>query len=182
MLAPWLVEACSNAGCFGHGDFTDHSNVDVMPALIVGLVFVLVHVITRVRRVTLRHVALAPNPWRLVPSIFALLVAVLYVMETCEQLAVYGHVLGPTVWLGAPVLASLCAHATACVVVTLIVSRVVKTLLGTTLRLVRWVRTRPAAPWNRCFLLSAPYDAFARRQPARSYFRLGERAPPALAA
>jgi len=36
--------------------------------------------------------------------------ATLFVMETLEQTAVYGHVLGGTLWLGAPILIALAMH------------------------------------------------------------------------
>src|SRR5262249_25040176 len=47
-IADPLLEAASNAGIFGNAHYTDHSNLDVLPALAVGLVAVAIHVGLRI--------------------------------------------------------------------------------------------------------------------------------------
>ena len=50
-VADPILESASNAGLFGHGSFTDHSNLDVLPALCIGLLAVAIHVTLRLRGV-----------------------------------------------------------------------------------------------------------------------------------
>ena len=60
-------------------------------------------------------------------AIFAAQLVVLYAMETSEQIAVAGHALGGTVWLGAPVAVALALHALACALIVGALSRVCST-------------------------------------------------------
>lgn len=60
---------------------------------------------------------------KLLPLIFAAQLATLFIMETLEQRIVLGHVQGGTIWLGGPVLVSLCLHAIGCVLISCILSR-----------------------------------------------------------
>ena len=98
-IADPLVEFASNGGAFGAGSFTDHSNWDVFPALGAGVALVAVYIALRVRRALLRagvHESLRPSALlALLPYVFAVQIALLYVMETAEQFVVAGHALGP---------------------------------------------------------------------------------------
>lgn len=131
-----LVERLSNAGAFGAGHFTDRSNLDVIPALTVGCALALAFVTLAAWR-QLMHRKYAP-PWlrewaldlapssimSLVPAVLSMQLFALFAMETLEQLAVYGHPLGGTVWLGGPVVVSLVLHLAGSVATTLVFSRI----------------------------------------------------------
>jgi len=178
-LADPLAEAASNAGFFGPGRYTDHSNADVFPAVVAGFVFFALHFVLRARFVS-RHCGLRPQAWLaawtraldvktialLLPAIFALQIGALYVTETSEQLIVLGHGLGGTVWFGAPVLVSLAIHATLCVATTFATARIVRSLARPALRFVQFV-TPPAARLAREPSLSLRRYRFA---PARLAF------------
>jgi hypothetical protein len=123
-----ILERMSNAGVFGSGQLTDHSNLDVIPALCIAFALSALFVFLLVRRTLvrttyppnwLRHCAadIHAQSWRrMLPSIFAMQMICLFVMETLEQIVVAGHPLGGTVWLGAPVVASVLFHLLVCFV------------------------------------------------------------------
>jgi len=188
-IADPLVEWASNAGAFGPGAFTDNSNADVLPAFLAGAVFVAAHLLLRVRRalraersVDLLRVsseALKGRTWRLVPLIFALQLAVLFGMETAEQLFVAGRVLGGTLWLGGPVWISLCAQALACVIVTYTSSKFLSAFTRSAVRAVRFVLAMALRPARGVAPLelgrpSTPYFGIA----CLALHSAGERAPP----
>jgi hypothetical protein len=155
-IADPLLEWASNAGLFGSGAYTDHSNVDVLPALLAGVLFVVAHVSLRVRRALALSsrtdifqasgVALRAGVLRLLPVTFAIQLLALYTMESLEQASVTGHVLGGTVWLGGPVLVSLLVHAIACVGVTYALSRVLRACARTTLHVIHLIRAMAVRP------------------------------------
>jgi len=134
-LADPVVEGFSNAGCFGHGAYTDHSNLDVVPTLSVGLTLSLFIVMWVVRR-ALQRQRYAPD-WlrtaavlidersaqRLLPAIFAVQMSVLWLMESLEQIAVAGHPMGGTIWLGGPIAVSLALHLVSCLAITGLLAR-----------------------------------------------------------
>ncbi len=184
------MEFASNHGAFGSGNFTDHSSLDVVPALIAGVVAAGLAVALRVRS----HLADANGPspdWlaasdkalgsglgRLLPIAFALQIAALYSMETLEQIAVYGHDLGGALWLGAPLVYGLAAHAVACVAIVFALARGVGALAGATVRVLGLIRTfvnreaqrsAESAMRGHNRVLALPHFAFCC---------LGERAPP----
>ncbi len=100
-------------------------------------------------------------------------------METAEQFIVARHPLGPAIWLGGPIVASLTIHAAFCLAVSFWIARSARGLTVTTLRVIRLIKTstgfaahafeivRPRRPDERCF-----------RQLVRILCRIGERAPP----
>jgi hypothetical protein len=138
-IADPIVEFSANAGWFGTCTFTDRSNLDVAPALILGVGLLAFYFVRRARailsgRAPLRGVA------ALLPAIFGLQMAVLYAMETGEQLAVWHHALGPTLWLGGPPPISLTIHAAVCIGVGLGFVRSRRRLAATALRVIRLVR------------------------------------------
>ena len=189
-VADPLVEAASNAGWFGPGNFTDHSFVDVIPAFVLGCGLAALYVAFVVRRmlgacngntqraIRLSNEALGYYMPMMLPAIFALQIAVLYSMETAEQFAVWGHALGGMVWLGGPVVVSLAAHAFACVAVALLVARAIRSLATAALRVLRLMRALATllpvqAPPRRGFRQEAAASnwTFAPRS-------VGKRAPP----
>jgi hypothetical protein len=190
-IADPIVEFASNSGAFGGGSWTDHSNLDVLPALVIGLAAFILYVMLKARAAYARGNARAQGflrasdrmltrmlPRLLIPA-FVMQIAVLYVMETAEQLAVWGHTLGPAVWLGGPVLVSLAVHAATCIAVAFAISRCVRALATTTLRVIRLilalVRFAAQAPSPRRRRL-ARVVTFSVTAPV--FCRIGERAPP----
>lgn len=144
-----VVEHLANAGVFGAGAFTDHSNADVLPALCAGALCSIAFVILAAARglgfsAVLSHWLEEPvrqldelGVRALIWRIYALQIAVLFAMETAEQRVVLGHFLGGTVWLGGPVLASLMLHFAGCVLVTFVLSRVLAALARRVVAVVR---------------------------------------------
>jgi len=180
-VADPLVEAVSNSGCFGHGLFTDHSNLDVIPALVAGAVLGLCYLVLRVRRELVRAsgYALRSHFGRLLPLIVTLQFAVLYAMETVEQFAVAGHALGGTIWLGGPILFSVAVHAIVGVALAYGLAALARAFARTTVRAIALL----CALATRALHVDAPL-ALRRRgtilRPcgAPILCRIGNRAPP----
>ena len=188
-LADPIVEGLSNAGAFGPGLFTDHSNAAVAPALCIGIFFAALFVIGT----ALCRLAGVPPNWvrrfgaalpattigRLFPLILAMQIGVLFGMETLEQFAILGHTLGGTVWLGGPALVALTIHVTTGFIVTTMFSRVLHQLAQSVVdavvffrRLVlAWSALTPTAPIR--FLGERP-----RRSDEPALARLQVRGPP----
>jgi hypothetical protein len=188
-IADPLVEWASNAGLFGDGNFTDHSNLDILPALLIGGFFVLTHLLLRVRRalafsperdlLRASNDALRTGVARLLPLTFALQLLALYSMETSEQLAVAGHALGGTVWLGGPLLFSLAAHAVACVLVAYALSAALLACARTTVRAIRLIRAMAVRPAHGPSPIELPLPEACRTHlSAFVLCSVGERAPP----
>ncbi len=192
-IADPLVEWASNSGRFGPGNFTDHSSADVMPALLVGGLFVVTHLLLRVRRalrsgtahdfLRASRAAISGRVVRLLPITFAFQILALYFMETAEQAAVTGHPLGGTIWLGGPALVSLAVHAIACVLVAFAASKVLCALTRSAVRAVRLILATAARPargvspteLGRPSTGCSPISFFV-------LCNVGERAPPLLTA
>ena len=129
-----LVESLSNHGVFGSATFTDHSNADVVPVTLAGLLLAAAFLCVRIRHwycnagSRRRHElseALSPHRLaRMLPVVFILQIALLWTMESLEQHVVVGHGLGPLIWLGGPAAASLAIHAVFCVAATLLARRI----------------------------------------------------------
>lgn len=177
-IADPIVEFCSNAGLFGTGPYTDRSNLDVLPALLAGVALLTLYLVRKAPAILA-----GPGPsWSAassLPAIFLLQIATLYFMEAAEQLAVYGHPLASTLWLGAPLPISLAIHAAIGVAVTYAIVRWKCMLAATTLRVIRLIRAIAT-------LAAALPQARVARRPVRSALRelfpalhsIGERAPP----
>lgn len=180
-IADPLIEFASNAGWFGAGSFTDRSNLDVVPALLAGVVLLGIFFARKARAlVANRH--LPGRARELVPIALALQICVLYVMETAEQLVTVGHTLGPTVWLGGPAIVSLAIHAVVCVTVTAAILRLRRALAETALRAIAFVasivkRTAAGAPP----LSTRPLARVRARARLPVLCTIGERSPPAAA-
>lgn len=180
-LADPIVEFASNAGAFGRGSFTDHCSLDVVPALVAGAGLMALYLIAKARMVISGN-AFPSGTAPLLPVVFAFQVVALYAMETAEQLAVAGHPLGPTVWLGAPAPVSLAVHALVCVAVTLWFGRSARTLAATTLRVIRFIRAIATLRVRNAGVVACrPRAALCLRDLAPVLCRIGERAPPIAA-
>ena len=179
-IADPILEFASNAGAFGHFTFTDHSNLDVVPALIGGICLMALYFVKKARAVLEAPVS-SQNIVAMLPLIFLLQIATLYAMESAEQLVIWGHVAGPVLWLGAPPAISLAFHAAVCIAVTLWIARSSVTLARTTLRVIRLIRAIAFfAPQPAGCIVRATFApiGFKRLAPVRC--RIGERAPPFL--
>ena len=146
-----IIERLSNAGLFGAGIFTDHSYADVLPALGAGILcsFIFVALATLrllgSRGLVARWLAVPARELdpisvrRMLPVIFALQVGVLFVIETAEQYFVYGHLLGGTLWLGAPAPISLGLHFIGCILISFTLSRALRSCAYRVVAIVRRV-------------------------------------------
>jgi hypothetical protein len=192
-IADPLVEFASNAGWFGPGLFTDHSNLDVAPVLVAGVLLLAVYLVMKAQaalangsgRDVWREAghALGSDLRRLLPAIFALQMLTLYVMETAEQYVVWGHSLGPTVWLGGPLPVSLAVHAIICVALAVTIARWMRALTATTLRFIRLIRALATfAPQPAASIASRSRDCISFKRSAPVVCRIGERAPPPVSA
>jgi len=181
-VADPVVELASNAGWFGPGNFTDRSNLDVFPALVVGAAVLALYLIGRAAAI-LAGTALPRRLVSLMPAIFVLQIVALYVMETSEQIVIGGRVLGPTVWLGGPIFASLAIHAAFCLAVTFWIARSARGLAVTTLRVIALIKAIPAFARHRIEILpSHRCEEGCFAQLVSVLCRIGERAPPLLRA
>ena len=181
-VADPLLEAASNRGVFGHGTFTDHSNLDVLPALCVGLVAIGVHVALRINSGLLRSwdTALRARAGTLLPMTFAAQLIVLYSMETIEQAVVAGHPLGGSIWLGAPAIIALAVHALTCIIAFFIATCVMHELAWATLRVVRIIRAILTRGVANCIVIERRLF-IVRKQLAPELCTAGGRAPPSYA-
>ena len=190
-IADPLVEAVSNAGAFGSRNLTDHSSVDVIPMLALGAAGALLWMLLQVKRLLNGG---SPRPpwiqrWELAlsdrsvaavyPAIFVSQIGILFGMETVEQLAVRGHLLGPLVWLGGPMAFSLAAHAAISLAVAWTLQRILLRCSAAIVHVIRLI--------TRLFTLLAPrsvasfartMESFGFRTLAPLPCRIGERAPP----
>jgi hypothetical protein len=175
-----LVEFVSNAGCFGPGTFTDRSNLDVLPALVAGVAMLVLYCVRRANAL-LAGRALPRNAAVLIPAVLALQLVALFAMESAEQLAVFGHLLGPAVWLGGPTGFSLGVHALFGAALTLWFARSAPRLAATALRVIRLVRalaTLRAQGGRPLSLRRRPDQRIVHLVPVLC--RIGERGPPVL--
>lgn len=180
-LADPCVEALSNAGLFGPGRFTDQSNLDVLPALCVGVALGFACLAMRVRRELAREssIAVREHVMHLLPAVFVVQIGVLALMETLEQIVVYGHTLGGTIWLGGPANFSVFAHAVACVLVSVALSALLRVLARHTARAIRLMRAlaeRSLHPRTPLAVRRWEHPGVRSMAPVRC--RIGNRAPP----
>jgi hypothetical protein len=190
-VADPLVETLSNAGAFGHGRFTDHSTADIAPTLSTGLLFASLFVaclvqralaqsVTPTRWLRLSDAALAPATLiRLFPAIFAAQMAVLFGMESIEQVVVDGHALGGTLWLGGPILISLALHAVVGIAIVALLSQLLRWLAESVAEAITFLR-QLELPWA-ALTPAAPVPVFLespRRIDEPALARLQVRGPP----
>ena len=195
-IADPIVEAASNAGILGAGNYTDHSTLDVLPAFVAASVLGIVYVLLRARLLakprslssTLRlRESLRDGASRVtlatLPATFAVQIGIVFAMETLEQVAVAGHPLGGTIWLGGPVAVALAIHALACVCAAFALAKTLDALTRAALDIARFAFATFVGQGNeRVVARQRPREgvAFPRRHPLAS--RSGKRAPPLLIA
>jgi hypothetical protein len=177
-IADPLVEFASNSGWFGHGSFTDRSNLDVVPALLAGIAL-LASFMVRKARAVLAGGALPRGVAVLVPWIFILQLLTLYLMETAEQFAVFGHTLGPTTWLGGPTPFSLTVHGAVCLAVSFAIVHSRRKIAATTLRVIgRIVAICRLALQGTKPIRVRRFETFCQARFLLVLCAIGERAPP----
>ena len=185
-----LVEYLADAGTFGPQSYTDRSNADVLPALCIGGLVAAALVLALARRLV-RPSAAAPTWAREAAeatrisrsqmlATFGTQIAVLFVMETCEQIAIWGHPLGGTIWLGGPIAVSLVLHAIGGIAVAGIFSRALR-WLAVRVAVVLWLVQSLALLVKQTLLTHSIAGGLALHYPAeRALRRLRGRAPPQL--
>ncbi|HEX3368310.1 MAG TPA: hypothetical protein VHS56_01935 [Candidatus Cybelea sp.] len=179
-IADPLVEFASNSGCFGPGNFTDRSNLDVGPVFALGIATLVFCMVRQARKLAARNSA-PPPLTRFIPGIFAAQLLALFGMESTEQLLLHGHLLGLQIWLGAPAPFSLGVHAVVCVAVSAWMARSAMRLAETTLRVLRlFERTARLAIDVAAAATARPDTPRCLNDLAPILCRIGERAPPAL--
>ena len=192
-LANPCVEFASNAGWLGHGVFTDHSNVDVIPTLIVGIALPALLFLRRIGELLFPVGAGRVQTWlrlasrvlrlrnvlSLVPAACGMQLVVLFSMESLEQLAVRGHLLGGMLWLGGPIAAGLLVHAVFCIATAFALAGIMQGLERGAVRVARLICSA---------LLSARdippiivRDLTTSLRPSPLHCSTGERAPPSFA-
>jgi hypothetical protein len=191
-----LVETISNTGIFGRG-FDDNNHLSVIPALVAGLL--LWFTITAARSFSLfrRGSTLGRGDWliesatnlaresplRDMPLVLGLQLLSLFAMESIEQLAFGGRLLGGTVWLGGPIAFSLITHAILGAGCTLLLAALVRAILATVASLVRdaidAILFSLSRDGGRTFVKRDADEVLPRAQ-APHLRQFGGRAPPAL--
>lgn len=191
-VADPLLEAASNAGAFGAGHYTDHSNLDVLPALTVGLIAIAIHLVLRVRagmdadgetmkdRLRRWDSLLRSRAPMMLLATLATQLSVLFVMETIEQTVVAGHPFGGLIWLGAPAVIAVAVHALTCVVVFFFATGVMHELAWATLRVVKIIRAILTRDDDASIIVTR-VRVIPRKQLTPELCTAGVRAPPSYA-
>lgn len=188
-----LLEFASNIGAFGECNCTDHSNLDIVPVLAIGLILAIVLAWLGIRNLLASEFIPTRSTWassreplslaelaRLLLAIFPIQITLLFIMETTEQFIVGGHALGGTIWLGAPVPISLAVHAAIGIIFTVLIDRVVfaftRKAVGVVVSLRRWTRMLTCRPRS---CIPSSFN-IGRRSEIRPPLlcRIGKRAPP----
>jgi hypothetical protein len=187
------VESASVAGRFGPGDFSDHSNWDIPPAFVLGLLFVTLYIFTRARAAlttrsekygtfpTAVHSVVGKYPWQLVPATFAIQIAVLFSMENLEQLVTVGRILPNNVWLGGPTLIALGVHCVICIAMTFIAAFVLRTFAEATVDIIRRILEFVSLPiCDTSSIIVMRQSDLKEVQLLRASCGIAERAPPLI--
>jgi hypothetical protein len=136
-----LVETVSNTGIFGRA-FIDDNHQSVATVLVAGLVLGLLLLVVRFRFASARASKGSPD-WlhevvsglsrtsssRHIAPIFGAQLAVVYVMESCEQLLGPGASVHGLSWLGAPLVVSLPMHFAVCVFCACVIRHATRSIL-----------------------------------------------------
>jgi hypothetical protein len=190
-----LVETISDSGILGPG-YNDNNHLSVIPALVAGALLGLIVISVRTFSLFRRGSALRrdwllegatnlarESPLRDIPIVLGLQSAALFAMESIEQLAFGGKLLGGIVWLGGPVAFSLITHALLGSAFTLLLAALVRAILATVASLVRdaidAILFSLSRDGRRAFV-KRDADAALPRAQAPHLRQLGGRAPPAL--
>jgi hypothetical protein len=110
--------------------------------------------------------------------VFALQIPTLFTMETVEQIVVYGRPLGGTLWLGAPMTASLFLHAVIAATCALLVARGLTALAQHLLRVVAIVASWFLKRLNTRLLFISRPKPMSRAEQIFCLAHTGERGPP----
>jgi hypothetical protein len=183
-----IVEGFTDRGVFGPAQFTDHSSANSLPVACLGALLLLRFMYLRVRSALrtrdvplrageTRTIATRALLWSL-PSIFAVQIAGLWLMETAEQHLVVGHAFGGLIWLGGPAWFSLGVHAVICIVTALVARSVLRALEPRALRLIRALLSVLCTVGEDRRMRLIPRLAPIVVRPAFVLCRIGERAPP----
>jgi hypothetical protein len=153
-LGDALVEGLSNADILWHGQYTDQSSLDLLP-LFVGVIAIVLMVGHSVKRqirstglpartlIASTSRALIPDEMTsALPTIFALQLFILFSMETIEQIVVYGHDFGGTLWLGGPIAVSLLIHALIAIACAFLLSGALRAVARALIRVVKCIFAR----------------------------------------
>jgi hypothetical protein len=193
-VADPLVEGIANTGLVGPG-YADNDHLSVLPTLVVGGLLTLLVIYTR--SLALVRYKSAGRDWIVktarqistrapladLPLVLVLQFAVLFIMESSEQLALSGRISGGTAWLGGPIWFSVSVHAAigcACIVGLSRALRSIVTrcavLVSIAIEFFQDAFTRSnAAPFARRL-----DDPMSPRVQSIFVHQLGERAPPLL--
>lgn len=196
-LADPIVETIANTGMLG-GQYADTNHVGIIPTLVVGGVLVLELLVfyfvetwrsldaARGHGGDLLDIAkgLAAGSFRRdFPSVLAMQLTALFVMESTEQLALGGKLLGGTAWLGGPIPFSLIVHAFvgACCILVLgafmrAVVRIFTSIVRTAIAFI-WLAITHAA---RAVTRFADRELICLRAQSPHARQIGGRAPPLL--
>jgi hypothetical protein len=195
-----FVETVSNSGVLGRG-YDDNNHLSVIPAIVAGTILALVVIAARCHAFS-RHIAASRSgdwlvagagrfarraPFADVPFVVALQFVALFAMESIEQVALDGKLLGGSAWLGGPIVFALLAHAvlgSACTLLFAALMRSILTTFGSFMRdAIATICVLLARDVERSFF-GAREEAPVLRTQAPHIRHLGGRAPPrpALAA
>jgi hypothetical protein len=193
-LGDAIVETLANGGLVGPG-FADDNHSSVIPALVAGALLALEVVRRRCTEMLRRGNGRRQTDWVLefarryrigsplrdLASILGLQLVALFAMESAEQLAFGGKLLGGTAWLGGPMLFSLVVHALVGAGCTFSIAWFVRTVPATVARLVQSAvdsilmeLARAAAAPSMRVAEATPH----RRTQAPHVRQIGDRAPP----
>jgi hypothetical protein len=194
-LADPVVESVSNTGIFG-GHYADNNHLGVIPTLLVGVMLVLEIIALRCLEV-LRHSRNGSRDWLVdvargiskrspaqdLPYVLGMQLAALFLLESIEQLAVGGKLLGGTAWLGGPLLFSLLLHALVGAGCTFALGSLIRAIVRTFASLVRtairfiWLAIARATGGGSRF---AGRETPCLRAQSPHVRQIGGRAPPLL--
>jgi hypothetical protein len=191
-----LVETISDTGIFGRG-FIDDNHQSVVTVMTAGIVLGLLLVIARFRLVArnvgdsrdwLREIGAAlakTSSSRHVAPIFAVQLAVVFAMESGEQLLGRGVSIHGLSWLGAPPIVSLALHLAVCLICAYAARRVTRAVVPRVLAVICEALDRILAALAldavRGVLAHSP-ERLVRRFDFHAARRIRGRAPPSLAA
>jgi hypothetical protein len=199
-IADPVVESISNTGVFG-GHYADDNHTGVIPTLLAGLLLMFEIAAVRCfqslrssnrskgsngsngRLADVAREFSTRSPARDLPSVLALQLAVLFMLESTEQLLVGGKLLGGIVWLGGPICFSLFTHALIGSGCLLLVRRLIRAMSTALASLVRI-----AIEFISIARILGERGAVHRRRGAPAHLRaqaphvrqIGGRAPPLL--